>query len=229
MKNFIFILCLLFTNILILNAQNSSSKISRLELTVESGLHLDINEIIDPYDYSNKPPFMPEDFQYKKVLAGWSNRIKVKYNFGGKWSASARIGFTTFEIEYEKSGSDIYGIFEGSTYIERYFPLDFLIERKINFKDDKSYLTIAIGPIIRFYDDSNYSYGITQDALGNFYIPGIFAESRNFADGGISYNLAFGKVINEGMDIGVNLNAYTLFYGYGLESIILAPYVNLKF
>ncbi|WP_375579140.1 hypothetical protein ABWH96_19360 [Marivirga tractuosa] len=229
MKYLIIILAWICSPI-ILSAQNHK-EYSKFEFSIESGLHMDVIELIEPSygSHNPRPSFIPEDFQPEKVLKGWSNRVKIKYNFNKKWSVSGRLGYTTFKRTYSKSNSDIYGIFGDKKYIERYFPMDFLLERKVNFKNSTSYLNIAAGPIIRFFDDSSMDYGIAQNRDGEYYVPGFYASSRNFGDIGFSFNLAYAKEINNALDIGINLNAYTLFGGYGLESIILAPFGTLKF
>lgn len=229
MKKLIITILVILTGITIKAQKKENS--SNLEFSVESGIHLDIIELIEPsYGSQNpRPSFVPDDFEPEKILEGWSNRFKIKYNFNEKWSISGRIGYTTFKRTYSKSNADIFGIFGDKKYIERYFPMDFLAERKINLKNKNSYLIIAIGPIIRFFDDSAMEYGIAQNRNGSYYIPGFYANSRSFPDAGVSFNLAYAKEINETLDIGMNLNAYTLFYGYGLESIILAPYATIKF
>lgn len=224
----ILVICLL--NLKYNYAQENKS-VTKIEFSIESGIHLDVIELLEPSygPHNPRPSFVPDDFQPEKVREGWSNRIKIKYNFTDKWSISGRIGYTTFKRTYSKSNADFLGFFGDKTYMERYFPMDFLVERKINFKNENGHLIIAIGPIIRFFDDSKITYGIAQDRNGEFYVPGSYANSRSFPDGGFSFNLAYAKEINEALDVGVNLNAYTLFYGYGLESIILAPYATLKF
>lgn len=216
---------------IVLKAQTEANLTKGLEIAFESGIHLDVQELIDPsYDEDNpKPAFIPDDFEPQKVLAGWSNRLKISYRLNAKWSLATRIGYTTFKRSYEKSNTDIYGIFEGKKYVERHYPLDFLIERRFVLGEEGGFLNVAIGPIFRFFDDSSYDYGITQDANGDYYVPGVFPTSRNFADMGVSYNLAYGQYVNDFLEVGGNLNVYTLFYGYGLESVIIAPYINLKF
>ncbi|MGM0581516.1 MAG: hypothetical protein ACQETL_12590 [Bacteroidota bacterium] len=221
---------LFFFMLNISNAQNKEKK-SKLEFSVESGLHLDINELLRPSygPHNPRPPFIPDEFQNEKVREAWSNRIGVRYKLNDKLSLYGRIGYSTFKRTYSTSNVDFFMGFGDKKYVERYLPVDLLIERKFFLDKKKQFITFSIGPILRFYKDSYYSYGVTQDVNGDYYIKNISVSSRSFPDIGISYNIGYTKKLNQSLDIGINLNAYTLFYGYGLESIILAPFVNLKF
>jgi hypothetical protein len=202
---------------------------TKFSFSVESGIHMDINNLLYPSYVDDRPPFVPDEFEYQKVLTGWNNRIAINYHLKKGYTLTARVGYTTFKRAYEKSGTDIYGFFEGEYYFERYAPVDVLLSKEFYLSKSASSIIVGFGPIIRFFDDSALSYGLVYNAKGELYIPGVYTLSRSFGDIGWSFNLSYEKALNTFTKCGVNLNAYTLYGGYGLESVILAPYINVKF
>ncbi len=194
---------------------------------VESGLHTDGVEFWG-IDDGDDPDWFPEEFDPQIFLLGWSNRLKVSYSRKSKWSYSTRLGYTTFKRSYERAYRDVLGGFESKYFVERYWTFDFLIERHFVSQNDKHHFLAGIGYIFRFFNDSGYNYFIDPRPDG-LYVVSLDAFSRNFADMGFSFSFNYYREINQELDVGISLNAYTLFYGYGLESVILAPFVNIKF
>jgi hypothetical protein len=226
MRNLIIIFFLSLTTIASLYSQESEER-SKIDIGFESGIHLDISNLLRPPYKDNRPSSVPDDFELQKVLVGWNNRLRINYALNEKWTLLGRIGFTTFKREYQRSNADLLGGFGDKKYAEKYLPIDILITRNISLKNGN--LNIGIGPIIRIFSDSHVSYMIREDVNGKLYVNGLNTYSRTFGDIGFSFNASYAREIREAFHLGLNLNAYTLFGGYGLESVILSPFVTINF
>ena len=202
---------------------------SKIDIGFESGLHLDVVQVLRPSygPHNPRPSYFPDEFELQKVLVGWNNRLRINYAFNERWGLLGRIGFTTFKREYQKSNVDVLGGFGDKKYVEKYMPIDILIIRKFNLT--KGYLSFGFGPIVRMFSDSSVKYAAQEDVDGNLYVRGLNTNSRTFGDIGFSFNASYARQVKEALHLGLNLNAYTLFGGYGLESIILSPFVTINF
>ena len=226
MKLIIISALLLCTSILESYCQKATEK-SKIDIGFESGIHLDISNLLRPPYKDNRPSSLPDEFELQKVLVGWNNRLRINYAFNERWGLLGRIGFTTFKREYQKSNVDVLGGFGDKKYVEKYMPIDILIIRKFNLT--KGYLSFGFGPIVRMFSDSSVKYAAQEDVDGNLYVRGLNTNSRTFGDIGFSFNASYARQVKEALHLGLNLNAYTLFGGYGLESIILSPFVTINF
>ncbi|SMG53217.1 hypothetical protein SAMN05661096_04063 [Marivirga sericea] len=200
---------------------------TKVSIGFESGLHLDVVELLRPSYKDNRPSIIPDNFELQKVYIGWNNRIRFNYQLSKKWELLGRIGFTSFKLEYQKSNMDILGGFGDKKYVVKYMPIDILITRNIYLK--KGVLNIGFGPIVRIFSDSGVSYIPSEGPDGKLYVTQLQTNSRTFGDIGFSFNTSYSQQIKEALHLGLNLNAYTLFGGYGLESIILSPFVTINF
>jgi len=224
MRQFLLIsIVLICFSTLNVNAQEKS----KIDIGFESGIHLDIVELLRPSYTTNRPSVVPDEFELQKVLVGWNNRLRINYALSDKWRLLGRIGFTTFKREYQKSNVDVLGGFGDKKYIEKYMPIDIIIIRNFNLK--KGDLSFGFGPIVRMFSDSAVSYMPSEGPNGKLYVTQLQTNSRTFGDIGFSFNTSYSQQIKEALHIGLNLNAYTLYGGYGLEGIILSPFVNINF
>ena len=224
MKKFILIsIALICFSCLNVKAQEKS----KIDIGFESGLHLDVVELLRPSYQDNRPSIIPEDFKLQKVYVGWSNRVRFNYQLSKNWTILGRIGFTSFKLEYQKSNRDLLGGFGDKKYVAKYMPIDILISRNIHLK--KGVLNIGFGPIVRMFSDSGVSYMPREGPNGKLYVTQLQTNSRTFGDIGFSFNASYSQQVKEALHLGLNLNAYTLYGGYGLESIILSPFVTLNF
>lgn len=228
MKNFIVLVLLTLISILPLYSQKTTDS-SKFSLGFESGIHLDVVELLRP-DYgphNPRQPYFPDEFELQKVLVGWNNRIRINYALNQRWALLGRIGFTTFKREYQKSNVDILGGFGDKKYVEKYMPIDIIVLRNFNLK--KAKLSFGFGPIIRMFSDSAVSYMPSEGRDGRVYVTQLQTNSRTFGDIGFSFNTSYAQQVKETLHLGLNLNGYTLFGGYGLESVILSPFVTINF
>jgi hypothetical protein len=81
MRQFLLIsIVLICFSTLNVNAQEKS----KIDIGFESGIHLDIVELLRPSYTTNRPSVVPDEFELQKVLVGWNNRLRINYALSDK-------------------------------------------------------------------------------------------------------------------------------------------------